>query len=95
MQSPLVFLASGNAHKAEEFQQLAARDRLALEMRSAKELGGMPPVVEDALRQGALAYAAESMRLLCHPAHTLADTNCFANASSPDRTLRGDSGGAG
>ena len=43
----VVFLASGNAHKVAEMGALAARDGLAVEVRSAKALGGMPPVVED------------------------------------------------
>lgn len=44
---PVVFLASGNAHKAAELQAFAERDGLALEIRSAKALGGMPAVAED------------------------------------------------
>ena len=43
----VLYLASGNAHKAAELQALAERDGLALEIRSAKALGGMPTVVED------------------------------------------------
>ncbi len=43
----VLFLASGNAHKAAEFATLAERDGLNLEVRSARALGGMPPVVED------------------------------------------------
>ncbi len=42
-----LYLASGNAHKAQEFQALAAASGLAVEVVSAKTLGGMPPVVED------------------------------------------------
>ena len=42
------FLASGNPHKAEEFAALAAAARLPVEIISARELGGMPPVTEDA-----------------------------------------------
>jgi len=46
-----LFLASGNAHKVAEFGQLlaAAPGGLAtkVRIRSAKEAGGMPPVVED------------------------------------------------
>ncbi len=41
-------LASGNAHKAEEFRALAAASGLALGIVSARAVGGMPPVVEDA-----------------------------------------------
>lgn len=43
----VLYLASGNAHKAAEFSSLAERDGLALEVRSARALGGMPVVVED------------------------------------------------
>ncbi len=43
----LIYLASGNAHKAAEFAALAARDRLPIDIRSARELGGMPAVPED------------------------------------------------
>ena len=42
-----VFLASGNAHKVAEMGALVARDGLAVEIVSAKALGGMPPVAED------------------------------------------------
>jgi XTP/dITP diphosphohydrolase len=49
-----LYLASGNAHKAAEFQAMADRLRQAgppggmrLEVASASELGGMPPVQED------------------------------------------------
>ena len=43
----VVYLASGNAHKVAEMSALAARDGLALEIVSAKALGGMPAVAED------------------------------------------------
>lgn len=42
-----LFLASGNAHKAEEFAALANASRLPLEVHSARAVGGMPDVVED------------------------------------------------
>jgi XTP/dITP diphosphohydrolase len=42
-----IYLASGNAHKVAELAALAARDGLAVEIRSARALGGMPPVAED------------------------------------------------
>lgn len=42
-----LFLASGNAHKAAELQSLAAASALPLAIRSAREVGGMPPVDED------------------------------------------------
>jgi XTP/dITP diphosphohydrolase len=43
-----LYLASGNAHKAREFQALADASALPLEMISAAAIGGMPPVAEDA-----------------------------------------------
>jgi len=42
-----LYLASGNAHKVQEFQALADASGLAIEILSAKTGGGMPPVVED------------------------------------------------
>ena len=45
---PLTFyLASGNAHKVAELQQLAAQSALPVTILSAREVGGMPPVDED------------------------------------------------
>jgi XTP/dITP diphosphohydrolase len=41
-------LASGNPHKAEEFAALAAQAKLPVQIISARTVGGMPPVVEDA-----------------------------------------------
>jgi XTP/dITP diphosphohydrolase len=43
-----LYLASGNAHKAAELQALAERDSLPLEIVSARAVGGMPPVAEEA-----------------------------------------------
>ncbi|MCR6657173.1 MAG: RdgB/HAM1 family non-canonical purine NTP pyrophosphatase [Opitutus sp.] len=43
-----LFLASGNRHKAEELQGLAAAAQLPLEIVSAAEAGGMPDVEENA-----------------------------------------------
>jgi XTP/dITP diphosphohydrolase len=43
-----LYLASGNAHKVQEFQVLADASGLELEILSAKAAGGMPQVVEDA-----------------------------------------------
>jgi XTP/dITP diphosphohydrolase len=43
-----LYLASGNAHKAREFQALADASALPVEILSAAAIGGMPPVVEDA-----------------------------------------------
>jgi len=42
-----LYLASGNAHKAQEMNALAAVGGLAAEIVSAKAVGGMPPVEED------------------------------------------------
>jgi XTP/dITP diphosphohydrolase len=42
-----LYLASGNAHKAAEMNALARTSGLALEIVSAKAVGGMPSVVED------------------------------------------------
>jgi XTP/dITP diphosphohydrolase len=42
-----IYLASGNAHKAREFQALADAGGLPLDVLSAVTIGGMPPVVED------------------------------------------------
>ena len=41
------FLASGNAHKVGELQALARASSVSVDIRSAREVGGMPPVVED------------------------------------------------
>jgi XTP/dITP diphosphohydrolase len=41
------YLASGNAHKVAELQALARASALGVEIRSAREVGGMPPVEED------------------------------------------------
>lgn len=43
-----LFLASGNAHKAAELQSLADAAALPVEIISARAVGGMPEVVEDA-----------------------------------------------
>lgn len=42
-----LYLASGNAHKAAELQQLATAGGLDVEIVSARAVGGMPPVEED------------------------------------------------
>jgi XTP/dITP diphosphohydrolase len=42
------YLASGNAHKVAEFLALARASALPIEIRSARDVGGMPVVVEDA-----------------------------------------------
>ena len=41
------FLASGNAHKVGELQALARASSVSVDIRSAREVGGMPAVVED------------------------------------------------
>jgi len=43
-----LYLASGNAHKVGEMNALAHASGLGVEIVSAKAVGGMPPVVEDA-----------------------------------------------
>lgn len=43
-----LYLASGNAHKVAEMNALAQAGGLAVEIVSAKAVGGMPAVVEDA-----------------------------------------------
>ncbi|MFH1497009.1 MAG: RdgB/HAM1 family non-canonical purine NTP pyrophosphatase [Verrucomicrobiota bacterium] len=42
-----LYLASGNAHKAQEMDTLARTGGLDLQIVSAREVGGMPPVAED------------------------------------------------
>ena len=44
----IFYLASGNAHKVAELQTLARTSGLLVTIRSAREVGGMPDVVEDA-----------------------------------------------
>ena len=43
-----LYFASGNAHKAAELQSLADASCVPVRIISAREVGGMPPVVEDA-----------------------------------------------
>lgn len=43
-----LYLASGNAHKAEELARLLAAQGVGVEVHSARELGGMPEVDENA-----------------------------------------------
>lgn len=71
----LVYLASGNAHKAAEFAALAARDRLPIEIRPARDLGGMPEVPEDTgtFAGNARQKAAALRRLAPREAWVLAD----------------------
>lgn len=42
-----LYLASGNAHKAQEMNALSVAAGLGIEIVSAREAGGMPPVAED------------------------------------------------
>lgn len=44
-----LYLASGNGHKAEELSKLLAAEGVGVEVLSARELGGMPDVEENAL----------------------------------------------
>lgn len=44
----IFYLASGNAHKVMELQSLAAASALPVQIHSARAVGGMPEVVEDA-----------------------------------------------
>ncbi len=48
MRPPVLYLASGNAHKVAEFDELARASGLKLTIRSARDAGGMPSVEEDA-----------------------------------------------
>lgn len=43
-----LYLASGNAHKVAELQSLADASRLPIQILSARAIGGMPAVTEDA-----------------------------------------------
>ncbi|HEY3754976.1 MAG TPA: RdgB/HAM1 family non-canonical purine NTP pyrophosphatase [Opitutaceae bacterium] len=69
-------LASGNAHKAEEFRALVSASGLAVTIATAKEFGGMPAVEEDT---GTFAGNARKKaralreRLAGNPAWILAD----------------------
>ncbi len=56
-------LASGNTHKVTEFQALARASGLAVTIVSAREVGGMPDVVEDAgTFQGNATKKARALR---------------------------------
>ncbi|HRJ48630.1 MAG TPA: RdgB/HAM1 family non-canonical purine NTP pyrophosphatase [Opitutaceae bacterium] len=70
-----LYLASGNAHKAAEFAELARRSGLAVEIKSARAVGGMPEVVEDTgTFAGNAAKKARALRHLVPPeAWVLAD----------------------
>lgn len=68
-------LASANPHKAVELQALADGSALPLEIVSARDVGGMPPVVEDAgTFAGNARKKAEALRAQLPPnAWALAD----------------------
>src|SRR5688500_4223670 len=58
----IFYFASGNAHKVEELRSLARSSGLSIAIHSARDVGGMPTVVEDAgtfsgnARKKALAF---------------------------------------
>ena len=61
----ILLLATGNAHKAEEFARLFAEAGLSAEVRTAKSVGGMPPVAETAgTFAGNARLKAEALRRL-------------------------------
>ena len=70
-----IFLATGNAHKAEEFGRMFAKARLDVRVRSAKELGGMPYVEEiSGTFNGNCRMKAEALRAIApRKAWVLAD----------------------
>jgi len=60
-----IFLATGNAHKAEEFGRMFAKARLDVRVRSAKDLGGMPYVEEiSGTFNGNCRLKAEALRAI-------------------------------
>ena len=70
-----IFLATGNAHKAEEFGRMFAQARLDVRVRSAKDLGGMPYVEEiSGTFNGNCRLKAEALRAIApRKAWVLAD----------------------
>jgi XTP/dITP diphosphohydrolase len=58
------YFASGNAHKASELQALADLSGVAVRIHTARALGGMPAVVEDA---GTFVGNARKKALALHP----------------------------
>jgi XTP/dITP diphosphohydrolase len=70
-----IFLATGNAHKAEEFGRMFAKARLDVRVRSAKDLGGMPYVEEiSGTFNGNCRLKAEALRAIApRKAWVLAD----------------------
>ncbi|MCC5023048.1 MAG: non-canonical purine NTP pyrophosphatase [Candidatus Synoicihabitans palmerolidicus] len=71
----VIYLASGNAHKVHELPRLADAEQLPVEIRSAREVGGMPDVVEDTgtFEGNAGKKAAALLPLLPPEAWALAD----------------------
>ncbi len=71
----IFYLASGNSHKVAELQTLARASALPVTIRSAKVVGGMPDVVEDAgTFAGNARKKAVALRALIPPdAWALAD----------------------
>ena len=94
-----IYLASGNAHKVQEFQALAdtanAEGGVAIEFVSAKAVGGMPPVEEDTgtfvgnARKKALALRA---KLTAATTETSASMSTSPNSDPPLWVLADDSG---
>lgn len=65
-----LILATGNAHKAEEFDRMFAAAGLPVRVDSAKIVGGMPKVVEDAgTFEGNALLKARALRALAGPGH--------------------------
>src|SRR2546423_7267455 len=63
-----LYLASANLHKAAELQALAETSALRIEIVSAREVGGMPSVVEDAgTFHGNARKKAQALRALLPP----------------------------
>jgi XTP/dITP diphosphohydrolase len=63
-----LYLATSNAHKAEEFGRMFAQAGLAIKVHSAKELGGMPYVEEiTGTFTGNCRLKAESLRRIAPP----------------------------
>ncbi|MCF7686704.1 MAG: RdgB/HAM1 family non-canonical purine NTP pyrophosphatase [Cephaloticoccus sp.] len=70
-----LYLASGNAHKVQELQALAVATMPDARIFSAREVGGMPPVVEDTgtFTGNARKKAHALWELLPHDGWALAD----------------------
>ena len=81
------FLASGNAHKVAELRALAAVSGLPITIHSAREAGGMPPVVEDSgtFRGNAGKKARALLAVLPPGAWALADDSGLSVAALDGR----------